>query len=175
MSAKYVCVCVRACMCVCACTCMFAFVCTYMCVYACVCMCVYAFLYYLQKRGKEERSIFNVNMWFQGETNRAIAAHSLNRMSSRSHCIFTVYLEVRFLTHMKNKWAYVKISVRQTSLLFRHPGVPDVAIFLATNTSQTLHNDSAELYPLQYFFRPSPQFKVTALQNLKIVFLGKFW
>ena len=30
----------------------------------------------------------------QGETNRAIAAHTLNKQSSRSHCIFIVYLEV---------------------------------------------------------------------------------
>ncbi|KFU88992.1 Kinesin-like KIF9, partial [Chaetura pelagica] len=31
----------------------------------------------------------------QGETNRVVAEHSLNRNSSRSHCIFTIYLEVR--------------------------------------------------------------------------------
>lgn len=31
----------------------------------------------------------------QGETNRAIAAHSLNKSSSRSHCVFTIHLEVR--------------------------------------------------------------------------------
>lgn len=32
----------------------------------------------------------------QGETNRAIAAHTLNKSSSRSHCVFTVHLEVRY-------------------------------------------------------------------------------
>ena len=31
---------------------------------------------------------------FQGETNRAIAEHTLNKHSSRSHCIFTIYIEV---------------------------------------------------------------------------------
>lgn len=31
----------------------------------------------------------------QGETNRVIAEHSLNKNSSRSHCIFTIYIEVR--------------------------------------------------------------------------------
>jgi len=31
----------------------------------------------------------------QGETNRVIAEHALNRNSSRSHCIFTIYIEVR--------------------------------------------------------------------------------
>ena len=30
----------------------------------------------------------------QGETNRAIAAHTLNKQSSRSHCIFTIFIEV---------------------------------------------------------------------------------
>ena len=37
-----------------------------------------------------------IKIWifFQGETNRSIAAHQLNKQSSRSHCIFTVYLEV---------------------------------------------------------------------------------
>ncbi|NXF40959.1 KIF9 protein, partial [Nyctibius bracteatus] len=32
----------------------------------------------------------------QGETNRAIAEHTLNKNSSRSHCIFTIYIESRF-------------------------------------------------------------------------------
>ena len=32
---------------------------------------------------------------FEGETNRAIAAHQLNRNSTRSHCVFTVYVESR--------------------------------------------------------------------------------
>ncbi|XP_048806289.1 kinesin-like protein KIF9 isoform X4 [Lagopus muta] len=31
----------------------------------------------------------------QGETNRVIAEHSLNKNSSRSHCIFTIYIETR--------------------------------------------------------------------------------
>ena len=30
---------------------------------------------------------------FEGESNRAIAEHGLNARSSRSHCIFTVYIE----------------------------------------------------------------------------------
>jgi len=32
---------------------------------------------------------------FEGETNRAIASHQLNRNSTRSHCIFTMHLESR--------------------------------------------------------------------------------
>ncbi|NWX16162.1 KIF9 protein, partial [Aegotheles bennettii] len=31
-----------------------------------------------------------------GETNRVIAEHTLNKKSSRSHCIFTIYIESRF-------------------------------------------------------------------------------
>lgn len=30
----------------------------------------------------------------QGETNRVIGAHSLNASSSRSHCVFTIHIEV---------------------------------------------------------------------------------
>uniref|UniRef100_A0A663M6A2 Kinesin-like protein n=1 Tax=Athene cunicularia TaxID=194338 RepID=A0A663M6A2_ATHCN len=36
-----------------------------------------------------------LNLFFEGETNRAIAEHTLNKNSSRSHCIFTIYIEVR--------------------------------------------------------------------------------
>ncbi|XP_014451581.2 kinesin-like protein KIF9 [Alligator mississippiensis] len=34
-----------------------------------------------------------LSLLFQGETNRVIAEHTLNKNSSRSHCIFTIYLE----------------------------------------------------------------------------------
>lgn len=33
--------------------------------------------------------------FFLGESNRATAAHTLNKSSSRSHCVFTIYLEIR--------------------------------------------------------------------------------
>ncbi|EDV21150.1 uncharacterized protein TRIADDRAFT_30839 [Trichoplax adhaerens] len=36
-----------------------------------------------------------LNLLFEGETNRVIASHALNKSSSRSHCIFTVYIESR--------------------------------------------------------------------------------
>ncbi|XP_048806286.1 kinesin-like protein KIF9 isoform X1 [Lagopus muta] len=36
-----------------------------------------------------------LNLLFEGETNRVIAEHSLNKNSSRSHCIFTIYIETR--------------------------------------------------------------------------------
>ncbi|KAK7506301.1 hypothetical protein BaRGS_00002413 [Batillaria attramentaria] len=51
-----------------------------------------------------------LNLLFEGETNRAIAAHSLNRMSSRSHCIFTVYLESRSRVQSSAKYTVSKVN-----------------------------------------------------------------
>ena len=34
-----------------------------------------------------------LNYLFEGETNRTIAEHQLNKASSRSHCIFTIHVE----------------------------------------------------------------------------------
>ena len=39
-------------------------------------------------------SFWNYNYYAQGETNRSISDHALNKNSSRSHCIFTIYIEV---------------------------------------------------------------------------------
>ncbi|KAL7746323.1 hypothetical protein RI367_008331 [Sorochytrium milnesiophthora] len=36
-----------------------------------------------------------LNLLFEGETNRSIGDHALNRTSSRSHCIFTMHVEAR--------------------------------------------------------------------------------
>ena len=36
-----------------------------------------------------------MNLFFEGETNRAIAEHQLNNQSSRSHCILTIHVESR--------------------------------------------------------------------------------
>jgi len=33
-----------------------------------------------------------LQMLFEGENNRTIAEHKLNKTSSRSHCIFTIHL-----------------------------------------------------------------------------------
>lgn len=51
-----------------------------------------------------------LNLLFEGETNRAIAAHSLNRMSSRSHCIFTIYLESRSRVQSSAKYTVSKLN-----------------------------------------------------------------
>jgi kinesin family protein 6/9 len=36
-----------------------------------------------------------LNLLFQGDTNRAVAATEMNQNSTRSHCIFTMILECR--------------------------------------------------------------------------------
>ncbi|KAG8534915.1 hypothetical protein GDO81_029949, partial [Engystomops pustulosus] len=44
----------------------------------------------LHHAADEERAL---NLLFEGETNRIIGSHTLNKNSSRSHCIFTIHLE----------------------------------------------------------------------------------
>ena len=36
-----------------------------------------------------------VALLFEGETNKTISEHKLNKQSSRSHCVFTIHLEIR--------------------------------------------------------------------------------
>ncbi|KAK6165317.1 hypothetical protein SNE40_022265 [Patella caerulea] len=51
-----------------------------------------------------------LNLLFEGETNRAISAHSLNKQSSRSHCIFTVYLESRSRVQSDARYTVSKLN-----------------------------------------------------------------
>ncbi|PAA85966.1 hypothetical protein BOX15_Mlig028807g3, partial [Macrostomum lignano] len=51
-----------------------------------------------------------LNLLFEGETNRATAAHALNKNSSRSHTIFTVYLETRSRFQSNSKYTTSKIN-----------------------------------------------------------------
>ncbi|KAH9489559.1 Kinesin-like protein kif9 [Bulinus truncatus] len=51
-----------------------------------------------------------LDLLFEGETNRSIAAHQLNKQSSRSHCIFTVYLESRSRTESNAKYTVSKLN-----------------------------------------------------------------
>jgi len=51
-----------------------------------------------------------LNLLFEGETNRSIAAHQLNKQSSRSHCILTVYLESRSRTQSNAKYTISKLN-----------------------------------------------------------------
>ncbi|XP_013400973.1 kinesin-like protein KIF9 [Lingula anatina] len=51
-----------------------------------------------------------LNLLFEGETNRAIATHSLNKQSSRSHCIFTVHIESRSRVQSTAKYTTSKLN-----------------------------------------------------------------
>ncbi|XP_042658187.1 kinesin-like protein KIF9 isoform X3 [Tyto alba] len=52
-----------------------------------------------------------LNLLFEGETNRVIAEHTLNKNSSRSHCIFTIYIESRFRVFSDVKCINSKINL----------------------------------------------------------------
>ncbi|XP_009477558.2 kinesin-like protein KIF9 [Pelecanus crispus] len=52
-----------------------------------------------------------LNLLFEGETNRVIAEHTLNKNSSRSHCIFTIYIESRFRVLSDVKCVNSKINL----------------------------------------------------------------
>ncbi|XP_009995101.1 PREDICTED: kinesin-like protein KIF9 [Chaetura pelagica] len=52
-----------------------------------------------------------LSLLFKGETNRVVAEHSLNRNSSRSHCIFTIYLESHFTGFSDGKCISSKINL----------------------------------------------------------------
>ncbi|XP_026952788.1 kinesin-like protein KIF9 isoform X11 [Sagmatias obliquidens] len=47
----------------------------------------------------------------QGETNRIIASHTMNKNSSRSHCIFTIYVEAHSRTLSDAKYMTSKINL----------------------------------------------------------------
>lgn len=50
-------------------------------------------------------------MLFEGENNRTIAEHKLNKTSSRSHCIFTIHLEIRSKVESAEKVVMSKINL----------------------------------------------------------------
>ncbi|XP_043543904.1 kinesin-like protein KIF9 isoform X2 [Chiloscyllium plagiosum] len=52
-----------------------------------------------------------LNYLFEGETNRIIASHSMNKNSSRSHCIFTVYVETRWKEASEVKFLASKLNM----------------------------------------------------------------
>ncbi|NWZ08963.1 KIF9 protein, partial [Agelaius phoeniceus] len=51
------------------------------------------------------------SLHWQGETNRVIGEHSLNKNSSRSHCIFTMYIECRSRDYTNHKCLKSKITL----------------------------------------------------------------
>ena len=52
-----------------------------------------------------------LNMLFEGETNRVIDEHSLNKYSSRSHCVFTIHVESRSRTNSTPDYTVSKLNL----------------------------------------------------------------
>ncbi|KAJ3144872.1 Kinesin-like protein kif9 [Irineochytrium annulatum] len=52
-----------------------------------------------------------LNLLFEGETNRSISEHQLNKNSTRSHCIFTLYLESRSRVESTEKVIFSKLNL----------------------------------------------------------------
>jgi kinesin family member 6/9 len=52
-----------------------------------------------------------LNLLFEGETNRTISEHQLNKNSTRSHCIFTVHLEMRSRVESTERVLYSKLNL----------------------------------------------------------------
>lgn len=52
-----------------------------------------------------------LNHLFEGETNRTISAHQLNKESSRSHCIYTIHLESKSRSESKEKVIHSKLHL----------------------------------------------------------------
>ena len=52
-----------------------------------------------------------LNLLFEGETNRAIGQHVLNKQSSRSHCIFTILIECRPMMSEEDKYTISKLNL----------------------------------------------------------------
>ncbi len=51
-----------------------------------------------------------LGMLFEGDTNKTISEHRLNKASSRSHCVFTLHLEVRSRVESSEKVILSKIN-----------------------------------------------------------------
>jgi len=52
-----------------------------------------------------------LNYLFEGESNRTVSAHSLNRESSRSHCIYTIHVEQKSRTESTEKVVFSKLHL----------------------------------------------------------------
>lgn len=50
-------------------------------------------------------------MVFEGETMRTISEHKLNKISTRSHCVFTIHLEMRSKVESSEKVIISKINL----------------------------------------------------------------
>lgn len=52
-----------------------------------------------------------LNHLFEGETNRTVAEHKLNKSSTRSHCIYTIHLESRSRVESSEKVIFSKLNL----------------------------------------------------------------
>jgi kinesin family protein 6/9 len=52
-----------------------------------------------------------LNYLFEGQSNRTIAASHLNSNSTRSHCIFTIHLEIKSLVESSGKVICSKLNL----------------------------------------------------------------
>jgi kinesin family protein 6/9 len=52
-----------------------------------------------------------LSLMFEGEANRAICEHQMNKASTRSHCIFTVHLESRSRVESNGQIVYSKMNL----------------------------------------------------------------
>jgi len=52
-----------------------------------------------------------LSMLFEGETNRTLTEHKMNKNSSRSHCIFTISLEMRSKVESSEKVITAKLNL----------------------------------------------------------------
>lgn len=52
-----------------------------------------------------------LNLLFEGDLNRVISEHQLNHKSSRSHCIFTIYVESHSRTESNTKYTVSKLNL----------------------------------------------------------------
>eukprot|EP01116_Phalansterium_solitarium_P017393 TRINITY_DN4272_c0_g1_i1.p1 TRINITY_DN4272_c0_g1~~TRINITY_DN4272_c0_g1_i1.p1 ORF type:complete len:575 (-),score=230.29 TRINITY_DN4272_c0_g1_i1:2003-3727(-) len=52
-----------------------------------------------------------MKLLFEGDMNRSIASHALNKVSSRSHCIFTIHVETRSRFESKEKVLLGKLNL----------------------------------------------------------------
>ncbi|CAH3046499.1 unnamed protein product [Pocillopora meandrina] len=61
----------------------------------------------IHQANSEEEAL---NLLFEGETNRIIAQHALNKRSSRSHCVFTIYIESHSRVESNTKYVTSKLN-----------------------------------------------------------------
>lgn len=52
-----------------------------------------------------------LNSLFEGELNRTVSEHQMNKASSRSHCVFTIHIECRSRVESSDKVVFSKLHL----------------------------------------------------------------